>query len=87
MQIVKEVDHLENTMWGFGAVCFVAAIVRGGLTVGGCKIPVIASTGQRWTLGIFGVVLMGLSLWLHLAIQGTGGTAVKPKFLARFSSI
>jgi hypothetical protein len=53
---------MDNALFGFGAVCIVAAIIGGGLKALQVEMPVIQSRKRQGLLAVFGVVLMLLAL-------------------------
>jgi len=48
---------MENTFFGIGIACIIAAIIGGGLKAFGMEIPLVNSVRRQLLLGLFGAVL------------------------------
>jgi hypothetical protein len=55
-------SQVNNTLFGTGIGCIIAAIVGGGLRAFGLEIPVLNSVRRQILLGLFGVILVAVSL-------------------------
>jgi hypothetical protein len=49
---------VENTLFGVGAGCIIAAIIGGGLKAFGMEIPLFNSIKRQVLLGLFGLILI-----------------------------
>ena len=54
---------LNTTVLLCGLVCVVSAIVGGGLTAAGWQFPIVNSVRRQMLLGIFGLILIGISVF------------------------
>jgi hypothetical protein len=54
---------MSDTILGFGLVCIAAAIIGGGLSAAGTKIPLINSIPRQILLGAFGALLVVGAKW------------------------
>jgi hypothetical protein len=57
-----------------GVVCVIAAVVGGALKAFGIEMPVLKNRSRQWSLGAFGIVLLGIGLILGLGNRGTEAT-------------
>lgn len=53
----------STTVLACGLVCVVAAIVGGGVTAAGWQFPIVNSIRRQTILGVFGLILVGISLF------------------------
>lgn len=49
---------MENTLFGVGAGCIIAAVIGGGLKAFGMEIPLFNSIKRQVLLGLFGLILI-----------------------------
>ncbi|MGZ8200512.1 MAG: hypothetical protein ACXWUC_06955, partial [Methylosarcina sp.] len=49
---------MENTLFGVGVGCIIAAIIGGGLKAFGMEIPLFNSIKRQVLLGLFGLILI-----------------------------
>ena len=59
---------IEVTIVTAGIVCVIAAIIGGGLTARGFKVPVIGPGRRQVGLGTFGALLLVVGLLLELGV-------------------
>ena len=78
----------STTVLVCGLVCVVAAIVGGGVTAAGWQFPIVNSVRRQMILSIFGLILIGLSVFGHpqpivTQVPGSGSIQKPPKATER----